>query len=311
MPPSEQEQRCAELVCEHLGQTLDGQWEPSKWLDDESPSMRSPDVLLSDGTSTMALEIKQLTDGEEFQSYSDAHRSLSGSLTPPTGGRFYLIPPLGTHLPLDRELAQRLRPRVAAAAEELVIGGSAPIPVERKAELRHVGEGDGFITCEHLGTEVRSLSAVVPGNFYLVDGGGPSHKFVTEGRRRAFRRAIHRACEASMRDGTAELEWCEEWELRRVEDSSDGRSGVSVIAVASDDPLAAAVEAVSKAVDATKPKFKQQWAERAALALHAGQIGGFLTMDDFENALGALDAAAVRPIDVIFLVGDGDIREFP
>ena len=314
MPLSEQESRCVELLCHHLNQTTGGQWRVAKSLDDEHPSGPSPDVLLASDAGEIAVEIKRLTDGEVFDRHDVATRSLQRSLAPKTGGRFRLHPSRGVHLPVDKDLERRLRRIVPEIAAGLSVGESTGIPVRRQALVRCVEAKQGhFVSCWHhqTGDEVRRLSGDVDGTFYLDDADQPEHQFFSEECRLTFREVLRDACAASSLSGSSAVEWGEEWRLERVGDAPDGGSGVSLVRVAVDDPDAAAVGAVSKAVDDAKAKFVQaDWAPLSAVALHVGERGWVLRWENYERAVSDLTAADVNPLDVVFLVADDCVRQF-
>lgn len=314
MPVTEQESRCAQLICQHLSSTPAGHWRVAKSLDEEHPSEPSPDVLLTNGSQEIVLEIKQLTDGDFLDRRRVAELYLQRALAPKTGGVFRLHPAPGMVLPFAKETVEHLKDVVPGIACELEIGKSAPVPVERHAVVRCIDKDSGsFVSCAHVrtGTVVRSLNGDVGGTYYLDDAGQPEHEFITEERRTAFRGVLRTACEDAAVGDPAELDWEEAWELTKLRTTEEGEGVVSIFGVAIADPEVAAVEAVEKAIAAAKRAFSaQDWEPMSAAALHAGEIGWVLDRSEFERALSVLTPADVCPLDIVFLVDEDGVREF-
>jgi hypothetical protein len=49
MPLSEQERRCVDLACRHLGEQHRGKWSIEEYLDDANPYEPSPEVIVGNG----------------------------------------------------------------------------------------------------------------------------------------------------------------------------------------------------------------------------------------------------------------------
>lgn len=314
MPLSEQESRCVTFLCQHLNQTRGGEWSVAGLPDDEHPSEPSPDVLLTNDTGEIAVEIKRLTDGDVLDSRRVAELSLQRSLAPKTGGAFRLHPSRGSTFPFARKTAQHLRSVVPGIACKLDIGESAGVPVRRRAVVKCIDEKAGsFVSCWHVqtGAVVRSVSCDLEGTYYLDDAEQPEHQFVTEESELAFREALRQACEAASPGSDAELEWDEAWRLVKVGSTAAGEGIVSLFGIAIADPDLAAADAVKKAIGAARQAFSaRKWAPMSAAALHAGDIGWVLGLGDFERAVSALNAAHVSPLDIVFLVAEDGVREF-
>lgn len=312
MPPSEQEWRCVEAVCRYLRETSGDTWRIADWLDDRHVDEPSPDVLLTDGTRTLAVEVKQLTDGEAFDGYDRAQQSLYERLAPNATGVYTLIPPPLVTLPLSPTLVSQMKTRIATAAIRLQVGGSAKVSVPREATLRFVSQSDvGVVLCQHpQSDEVRAVSPEVAGVYFLEDD-GPPHQFLSDESRLSFCRAVMRASTESMRAGRATVSWFEEWDLLRHEDAVEGEGGVIVTAVVTDFLESAAMESVATAISAAKKKFKaKQWAARSAVALHAGEQQHQVSLTFYVDAITGLKAADVQPVQSVFLVGRTYVREF-
>ncbi len=313
MPSSRHERQCIQAICQHLQRTLGDGWEVDRWLDDEYPNQRSPDVLLTDGSNSIAIEIKRLTDGDTFHEYEEALQSLYQGLAPDRDRNFTLLPPPSIRLPLGRALVRKLRPRVAAAASGLDADETATVSVPRQATVRYYPRSDGgFIHCSHARSdEFLAVSPEVSGAYFVEEDDGPDHQFLSDESRAQFRQILIRACARSQQRGHAQMQWCEDWELQRGQDSTEGKGGVHVVAATADFVESAAKRSVEKAVCSAKTKFGAvEWAGRTALALHAGEQQHKLSPSLLEAAIDRLRPSDLQPIDSVFFVDGTDVREF-
>ncbi len=311
MSPTEQERRCASAVCRHLTDQTGRQWQPARWLDRGRDSERSPDVLLSDGTNDIALEITRLTAGRRFDDHDNAQYSLYRRLAPAGAGNFTLFPPPLLGLPLDKKLEGFLKAPIEVATKDLPLGGWGTVLVPRRATVNYIHpRNDIPIFCQHAASDhFDGFSNGIEGTFQLQDEGIPPHQFLTEERRQTFYDDLLRACLESKRIGQAPIEWHEEWKIYRSEDAEDGRGGVVVSAFVSDWVESAAIQSVDKAIGHAKEKFQtKRWGSRAAVALDAGEVRGHISPEAFEWAIDELDTYHVEPIDVVFLVLGDSVR---
>ena len=312
MPSREQELRCVEAVCCFLTRETGAAWQTVGWPDDLHQGEPSPDVLLTDGKDNLAVEIKRLTDGEEFDEYFGAQESLYTSLAPNGTGVYTLIPPALVRFPLDKKLVHNISKNIARAAVGLQVGHRMNLPIPRRAPVKFMPRSDmGGVFCQHAHQgEVRAVSPGVTG-LYLLEDDGPSHQFLSDDRRLAFHREIRRACTASRKNGKATAAWSEEWELLRHGDEAEGQGGVEVMAFAADFLESAAIKSVAKAISAAREKFgTKKWAERSAVALHAGELWDQVPLALYADAIRELKAADVHPLDEIFLVRGSLVRRF-
>ena len=290
MPLTKQESRCAELLCRHLHGQRGGRWHIATVFDDEYPSEPSPDVLLSNGTDEIAVEIKRLTDGSRISDFFTKLDWLQDHLARDVDGRFWLIPQLGVEFPLSRELVSRLLDVVPGVAASLAVGESGAVPVaQREAVLHRLRDDGSAVRCSH------GLIAVdAEGVFYLDDDDLPQHRPVTDRSERTFHAELRRASAAARLHDRAEASWHEEWELRKVADGRDGEAGsVAIAKGVVGDGRDAAAESVRKAVADARNKFSaRRWARRAAVALHVGEAGWVLDAE----ALGDAVSASMHPM---------------
>ncbi|MCY3567902.1 MAG: hypothetical protein OXH38_04705 [Chloroflexi bacterium] len=313
MSPTEQERRCIDAVLSHLCRTTQTPWQVDDWPDDRHPNEPSPDALLTDGREDLALEIKQLTDGDTFHDHENSLRSLHRRLTLDTPRNYVVIEQPFLVLPRDFEWIGRTGIRRAARALEIDVGETAIVPVRRRSTVRFLDGSDlRLVVCQHQRSEeVTALSDRVDGCFLLEDAEQPEHQFLTERARLVFRRRLAQACWAARRDGEATIEWSEEWVLRRLRDSSEGMGKVSIVAPVAEFEEAAAIEGVRNAIHAARRKFdSRNWAQRSAVALHAGEQQSVVELSLFEAAIDRLNAADLQPLDLVFLVAGMRVRSF-
>ncbi len=305
MAPTEQEERCVGLLCEHLSGNPGGEWRADEWLDDTDNSEPTPDAVLTNGLEYIAVEIKQLTDGETFHTNNWKYISLCKQLAPDSGGEFLLCTPPIINSGLDRKLISQLRNNIADAAPRLETGQSTVISFSRQATIEFCGEANvGYICCTHAHGEFMPIDIQgVSGTYFLKDD-GPRHKFITPACREAFELSLKHACEKSLRIGRSQVEWAEEWELKKLRDLPNNESTVSVPSFVNADFLeGAAIESVTREIEKGKRKFKG-WTRggRLAVALHAGEQQRQVSPSCFNSALTMIDPTVLHPLDMVFLV---------
>ena len=313
MAPTEQEERCAALICGYLNRTVGGQWRATTWLDEQHNSEASPDVLFASGADDIALEIKRLTDGGNFDEYDATTGSLYRRLAPDRIRNFSLEGPPTFKGRLDPSLVGQLRSEIAVAAREVRIGERAMVRTRRAATMKFLDSQDpALVWCSHAwDDDVRPASERVAGAFLLEDAHYPDHRFVTDDGRRAFHRALQGASGEARQRGCARVEWYEEWDLYRQEDLPLGEGGVWMTWGTADFPEAAAIESVKNALREARRKFDgKKWGMRSGAALHAGEVQSVVPMTHFERVLGRLELDDVRPLDLVYLVGSNRVREF-
>lgn len=313
MPLSAEEERCISLACAHLGSVYGGTWRimegPS--LDDLHPSEPSPEVLVTNGERTPAIEVKQLTGDSVWQTYKESLFSLERYLAPSCGGYYTLSPCLGFHLPMQPSFKRHVKREMERVAPTLKPGESGAIHISRSAHIALIRKsGAGDIRCCHTSTlaEVRALSPRLTGSFLLADDGQWEHSFVTDEGRNSFYSAVAAACEARVRGEVAPVSWDEEWELTRLEDD-EGEAGVYVIAVTEARDIYATVEeAVDTMLEKAKKKFEtRRWADLHVLVFeNRGVIMSVQRVVDVVSGFGREELGA---IDMILLVDQDDLAQ--
>jgi len=101
MPPSEQESRCIEHACEFLSLAIGGNWEVEGYLDDLNGSEPTPEVVVTNGTTTAAIEVKRMAGDSAQQAYRQSLFSNQRYLIPSCGGYYWLEPPVDLRLPMN------------------------------------------------------------------------------------------------------------------------------------------------------------------------------------------------------------------
>ena len=225
MAPSDQEIRCASTLCGYLCESTGHRWAIKCWLDEQYPNEKSPDVLLSDGRKSMAVEIKQLTDGPTFHQYRLEQHSLYSRLSPDRGRSYHLRPVLVGRTGLPGSWVPRVKNAIAEQAPQLQVGEKLALRIPRHSPLKNCGESNpGFVSCFHgTGRELRKVLSDTTGFFQLQDGCEPGHQFLTDETRTEFERGLARACIASKQRGSIEFRWHEEWWLHRLRDPPNER----------------------------------------------------------------------------------------
>ena len=303
--PGDQELRCAEAICKSLNEFNDRAWKIECWLDDKHQDEAGPDVRLSDGDVSIAVEIKQLTDGSEFHEFAQYSHSLYRRLALDPDRDYLLIPAPSTRLPLPESWLPRIRTAIADSGPALRVGEEAKLRIPRRSKLSRYGDfKPGVVGCQH--DSAHSIHQTIPdavGAFILEDGGEPARQFLSEDLRTAFRRELERACDSSKRDGLAVVSWQEEWHLLRLSDPPLGSGGVHVAAATACFLETAVIECVETAVRSAKSKFNaRRWANHTAAALHASEQQSKVPITYFDSAIRGLKADQIRPLDFVLLV---------
>ena len=307
MALTEQERRCVHLACASLAARLGGEWLPTSGatLDDLHPEVPSPEVIVSNGERTAAIEVKRVSHAA-FDALGSYREYLMRRLAPEVG-HFYLMPPFGFELPIDQPLIRRLQREIRRVGPGLTPGETGYLRYERQAHVSLTrADGEGHLWCCHniSGDEVFRHSSSITGVFMLVDADSYEHSFFTDEARRAFGASLREACERRAASGHGALTWCEEWQLLRLDDD-DEPSTVEVMAVAVIDVRESVEAAVSRLVDAALVKFEQRrWADFHVLVLD--KADGILDSGRIEEVCGNLDFGEPSGIDLV-IWADGDM----
>jgi len=217
MALSNRERECIEALCTSLGSQRGGRWRiTDDSLDPKHPNEHSPEAIISNGTDTVAPEVKRLMGTEEDTQFQKERISLQRRLKPSRPGHYFLFVPPAWILPWerwDRPFIRRIKAEIERLCWELVPGQKAYVRAPRKARLTKVISERDLVWCSHGTDPVPGLSALVRG-MYFLDDQRPRHSFHTDEMRDQFRQKLLAGI-ASIDSGEEEVwvEWEEEWEL--------------------------------------------------------------------------------------------------
>lgn len=310
---TKQEARCVFAACGYLADRFGGAWEivPGPTLDEQFPETPSPEVIVSNGEATAAVEVKGLHGDSEYLAYSESLTSLARSLAPPGGGHFVLNPAPGVFLPLDLRTRRVLRREIERVAPALGPGDQGVVRIPRSGTISVGREtGAAIATCMHNsagGLLAQIESAMGAGSLLLVDE-APDHRdlvehsFITEEARSSFVESVLRAWRKRLAEGSAEAEWFEEWQLFRGE---DGEGSVDVIATTRARNVSGAnQEAVDLVLDSAVRKFEQRrWADHHLVVFD--RLGIMLSEEYLLDALASYSADDFANVEII-LITDGE-----
>lgn len=232
MPLSEQEQRCVAFACHYLQEHYGGSWSIKENLDDLKLSEPTPEVIVSNGEKTAAVEVKRLTGDSTYQDYIAYLRNNERFLVPSCGGSYYLCPAVDFRLPMAADLRRLVKREIERVAPNLSPGQKGAIRIPRQGHVSLIAKsGPPFISCLHGGPYSELMSRLrekVTGKFMLVDE-GLEHSFITQECKDAFEEAVVAACKRCLEGNIGPFIWYEEWEIVRI-DNEGGENGVWIIA---------------------------------------------------------------------------------
>ena len=132
MPLTDQKKRCVDFTCRYLEEHYGGSWSIEQYLDDQNPSEPTPEVVLSNGEKTAAVEVKRLTGDSTQQEYLSALLSNDKYLVPTCGGSYYLVPPVNFRLPMSPQLRLLVKREIERVAPMLDEGQNGAIRIPRE-----------------------------------------------------------------------------------------------------------------------------------------------------------------------------------
>jgi hypothetical protein len=279
MSLSAQEQRCVTFACRYLEEHYGGSWSIQQCLDDLNLSEPTPEVIVSNGQKTAAIEVKRLTGDLTYQEYIASLLSNEKVLVPSCGGSYYLCPPVDFRLPMPANLRKLVKREIERVAPSLSPGEKGAIRIPRQGHISLISKsGPPFISCVHGSPYSEIMNRIrekVTGKFMLIDE-GLEHSFVTEECKDAFVDAVVAACNRRLEGNIAPFDWNEEWELARIDDG-DGdhtQGGVWIIATSGACSMQASVkECVHAVLDNAVRKFKRKrWADLHVVVLESSGL---------------------------------------
>ena len=314
MPLSDQETRCVDLACQYLATTLEGKWTVESNLDEVYPTDPTPEVVVSNGRATAAIEVKRLTGDSIYQAYLESLLSNQRFLTPSCGGYYSLNPPVDFRLPMDLSLRRHVKKEIARVAPTLEPGKSGVVRVARQGHISLTSEsGPTHVMCYHYGPYsdlLKPLMERVDGKFMLVDDKGFQHSFFTDEGRTAFHDAVVDAFEKRVRGDTTPFTWYEEWQLTRLRDDPDDaeadRHGDWIIAVTeAQDMRESVAECVHTVLESALRKFvSKRWADHHVIVLECSVSAPQRLVSE---VVSALEPVELEDIDLMLLVEDDHV----
>lgn len=306
MPLSDQETRCIELTCEYLSSAVGGSWTPQSYPDELYPAEPTPEVIVTNGRVTAAIEVKRLTGDSIDQAYLESLLSNQKFLVPSYGGYYTLEPPVDFRLLMDINLRRHVKREIERLAPTLRLGEAGAVRVPRKGHISLISEfGPPYIYCNHGGPYSKVMQPLlerIDGKFMLVDE-GLEHSFFTDEGRSAFYDAVAAACERRLKGDASPFGWYEEWQLTRLDDEED-KDGVWIIAVTkARDMRESVAECVYTILENALRKFaEKRWADLHVVVLEKSTYAPERLVAE---AMAALEPDEVRDVNFILLV-DGD-----
>jgi hypothetical protein len=146
VPLTDQEQRCVDLTCSYLNGDRGGTWKikDGDTLDDLHPSVASPEVIVTNGSETAAIEVKRITGDSSWDAYWQSFLSIRRRLVPSCGGSYLLNPFLDFRYPLESDLMRVVKAEIERVAPSLSPGDSSAIRIPRSAVISLISaEGPG------------------------------------------------------------------------------------------------------------------------------------------------------------------------
>jgi len=276
MPLSEQEQRCVAFACHYLEEHYGGSWSVKKNLDELNLSEPTPEVIVSNGEKTAAIEVKRLIGNSTYQEYIAYLRNNERFLVPSCGGSYYLCPPVDFRFPMSADLRRLVKREIEHIAPTISPGQKGAIQIPRQGHVSLITEsGPSFISCLHGGPYSEHMSRLrekLTGKFMLVDE-GLEHSFITQECKAAFEEAVVAACKRRLEGNTGPFNWYEEWELSRI-DNESGENGVWIIATTDACSMQESVEQCVHAVlNNAMRKFRgKHWADLNIIVLETSLL---------------------------------------
>jgi hypothetical protein len=309
MPLSPDEQRCVLGACRLLARLRGGSWAivEGATLDDLHPDSKSPEVLVSNGTLSAAIEVTELRGGSVWNEHGVSWRTLQSVLRPRREGHFLLVPSDDFRLPISKAVVRQLKQQIEVAAQSLHEEGAvAVVRVPRSAVVSLANPTlPGYVYCCHhsMPEVLHAASSQITGAYMLVDCDQWEHTFQTDIGRSLAAQRIANACNRRLAGEITTAEWDEEWALHLMDVNGSGVEILCATAAVSVPGMVA--EDVSRAVAAKHRKFAgQQWADLHVLVMDARFS---LTSTDYAAlALSHVPDEQLSQLDVIALAHGDD-----
>jgi hypothetical protein len=274
MPLSEQESRCVELACEFLSSAVGGRWAVESCLDDLNHTEHTPEVVVTNGETTAAIEVKMMAGDLAQRKYRESLYSNERYLVPSCGGYYWLEPPVDLRLPIGMALRRQVKREIERVSPALNPGDKGVLRIPRSGHISLMSDRNpAAIFCVHSGPYSdlwQPLTERLTGRFMLVDD-GLEHSFFTDEGREAFYDTVASACRRRLGGDASTFTWNEEWRITRLEDGGEGddeKDGVWIMACTE---ARSVPDTISECLDGVLKnalrKFTSRWANLHVLIL--------------------------------------------
>jgi len=314
MPLSEQEEHCVESACEFLSSVFGGNWSIESYLDELYPTEPTPEVVITNGEMTAAIEVKEMAGGSAQQEYRESLYSNERYLSPPCGGYYLLIPPVDLRLRMNNTLREQVKSEIARVAPTLKLDDKGVLLIPRSGHISLISENNPpWIHCSHgLGGYsdlFRPLLDRIDGRFMLV-GEGLEHSFFTDEGRGAFYDAVVSACRRRLEGDASDFSWNEEWQIVRCKENEEGegeKDGVWILT--STDAISvlhSIAENLQNVLDNALRKFVKRWARLHILVLEE-KVNAHTQF--IRQTVAGLTPAELLNLDYVLLIANGNVMQ--
>jgi hypothetical protein len=309
MALTDQEVHCIERACVALASLEGGAWRmvDGPALEDTVRDRPVPEVLVTNGTRTAAIEVKRLAGDDVFQAYREALVSLEKSLAPPSGGYFRLYPNLGFRLPMEQKLRKRIKAEVARLAIGMKPEETRFIKMPRQAVvIRNRPDGNHVWCCHHsINDLLQGIGQRVQGTYFLSDLACPEHKFETDNAKADFCAGMISACAIAEGVGSATADWYDEWALNFMDPDENGVWVAS--ATVGRDVRTAVEQCVDDMIQRGLGKFQERWGDLHVLVLE--RFEAMMTTDRVRSVIQLYEAEDLKALDLMLMVEDGNVSQ--
>ncbi len=314
MPLSDQERGCIEHARGFLSTVIGGQWEiVDKDLTKLYPREPTPEVVVTNGKTTAAIEVKRMKGDSAQVSYRRNQFSNAATLTPSCKGCYLLEPPIDLGPSINSALHRQVEKEIERVAPKLKPDDKGVLRIPRSGLISLKSKGNPpLIHCSHgLGSNsdlFRPLLDRLKGKFMLVDE-GPQHSFFTDDGKEAFYKAVVSACRRRLEGDSSIFSWDEEWQITRVKDDDvdeDEKSGVLIMTGIEDRGVESIEECLQNVLNNALRKFSRPWACLHILVLEEN-VG--IHTHVIQKVVASLSPSDLPNIDYVLLVANGKIMQ--
>ena len=312
MTLSEQEIRCIKCACKFLSSALGGNWNIESYLDEVNATEPTPEVVVTNGTTTAAIEVKRMAGDSAQQKYRESLYSNERYLIPSCGGYYLLNPPIDLRLPVDNVLRRQVKKEIERVAPTLQPNDKGVLRIPRSGHISLISEHNPpAILCSHgLGSYsdlFRPLLDRLEGRFMLVDE-GLQHSFFTDEGKEAFYDTIASACKRRLEGDSSTFFWNEEWQITRSKDSEEGEdnnNGVWILTSTGARSVPASIEEnLQNVLHNALRKFVRRWAQLHILVLEENSD---VYTQLIKETVAVFSPTELPNIDYVLLVTNGKV----